>query len=97
MDRRHWTVKEPLTPTQKKEIALKNKEITEQNNDIIIEEKIPTTEYKEDGSIVTTFEIKKHNLTKSINETAKLLKADNAQKMQELLAQFGLSDNKEIF
>lgn len=94
MDRRCWTVKKPLTEKEQKEINEKNEKILTETNDIILTEKIENKKYNEDGSITITYEKKKHNLSKQINETAKLLKIEQNQKLQELL--FGLTEsNKE--
>lgn len=86
-----WTSQKELTEDEAKKIAQQNREILEQNRDIIITETIETIDFDKDGNKITKYEKKKHNISKSINETAKLLKVENLKKLQELI---GLSEIK---
>lgn len=58
-------------------------------NDIFVEKTETKEEYNEDGQKITTYITRKVNLTKKINETAKLLKIDTLQdkydKLKEIL------------
>ena len=58
-------------------------------NDIFVEKQEIKEEYNEQGQKITTYLKKRVNLTKKINETAKLLKIDTLQdkydKLKEIL------------
>lgn len=54
-------------------------------NDIIVEKTETKEEYNEKGQKITTYIKRKINLTKKINETAKLLKIDTLQDKYEKL------------
>lgn len=94
-DKRTWTVKKPMTKEEHAEaINKRNKQRKNISNDIIISTKIENKTYNEDGSITITYETKKTNLTKQINETAKLLKQEQAEKMKELQAYFEYKEKR---
>lgn len=97
MDNRAWTVKEPLTKEEIKAIEEHNKELLEMNKDIIITEVIEEIVYNEDGSKTVKYTEKKTNLTKQINETAKLMKLEQAERVKKLQEFFELTntENKE--
>lgn len=74
--------------------AYKNNETIEEPkelpiNDIFVEKQEIKEEYNEKGQKITTYIKKKVNLTKKINESAKLLKIDTLQdkydKLKEIL------------
>lgn len=54
-------------------------------NDIFVEKTETKEEYNEKGQKITTYIKRKVNLTKKINETAKLLKIDTLQDKYEKL------------
>lgn len=56
-----------------------------QNNDIYVTKTEIKEEYNEAGQKITTFIKRKVNLTKKINETAKLLKIDTLQSKYDKL------------
>lgn len=88
-----WLNKPNKTKEELEIIAKQIQEIMNTNNDIIIDEKIEKITYDKNGNITINYEIKKHNLTKQINETAKILKIDNAKKIEELLSALSIEEN----
>lgn len=87
-----WEIPKKLTEEEIKAINENNKEFLSKSQDIIVTEIIEKTDYDKDGSKITKYEQKKHNISKKINESAKLLKIDNAKKLEELL--YGLSQEE---
>ena len=57
----------------------RRKETWENNNDITVTKRIETQERQKDGSILIKFKEEKINITRKINETAKIIKSNTAE------------------
>lgn len=91
-----WVAKQPLTDKEMKKIAETNEAVLEQVRDIIVTEIIEETTYDDNGLTKTTkYSGKQHNISKNINESAKILKVEQAQKVASLLELLDQEQNKE--
>lgn len=96
MERIRTWLKQPQKTAEEIEKINKHNINASKPKDIIITEIIESTDYdKETGNKITTYEPKTRNITKQINETAKLLKTEQAKELNKKLEELLFGLNKE--